>query len=32
MPIANLKQGHIYYEQQGQGENLILIGGLLLII
>ena len=24
MPIANLKQGHIYYEQQGSGENLFL--------
>ena len=27
MPIANLKQGHIYYEQHGRGENLVLIGG-----
>lgn len=27
MPIANFKQGHIYYEQQGHGENLVLIGG-----
>ena len=27
MPIVNLEQGHIYYEQQGSGENLILISG-----
>ncbi len=27
MPVANLKSSHLYYEQYGHGQDLVLIGG-----